>query len=152
MSSISSLRPYAQSRGTVKPNVSKPPTSTIIGQQIAPWPTLIQGLSLLKESPSSPVSNATPPSSTFRPTHKRTLTPAPDPEPEILSQPLHPTKVRVASGTLKASFSSLSNEKRGALGDNNTSSPLTFESCSSSHAGSKGSMEDYSCGSFNSSI
>jgi len=72
MSSISSLRPYAQSRGAVKPNGSKPPMSTIIAQQIAPWPTLIQGLSPLKETPSASVSNATPPSSTFRPTHKRT--------------------------------------------------------------------------------
>ena len=36
MSSISSLRPYAQSRGAVKSNVSKPSPSSIIGQQIAP--------------------------------------------------------------------------------------------------------------------
>ena len=146
MSSISSLRPYAQSRGTVKPNVSKPPVNTIIGQQIAPWPNLVHGLSPLKESPSSSVSNATPPS-TFRPTHKRTLTPAPEPEPEPVYQPLCPAKVRVASGTLKASYSSLSTEKRDALGDNNASSPLTFGSRSSSRAGSKGSMEDYSSGS-----
>ena len=111
-SSMTSLRPYAQSR-TVKPNAM----STIIAQQIAPWPTLVQGLSPLKEYPSSSVSNATPPSSMFRPTHKRTLTPAPEPEPEPLYQPLRPAKVRVASGTLKTSHSSLSAEKRGALGD-----------------------------------
>ena len=141
MSSISSLRPYAQSRGAVKQNMSKPSMSTIIGQQIAPWPT---GLSPLKESPSSSVSNATPPSSMFRPTHKRTLTPGPEPEPEPLYQPLRPAKVRVASGTLKASFSSLSSEKRG---DNNASSPLMFGSHSSSRSGSKGSMDEYSGGS-----
>ena len=41
MSSISSLRPYAQSCGAVKSNISKPPMSTIIAQQIAPWPTLV---------------------------------------------------------------------------------------------------------------
>jgi serine/arginine repetitive matrix protein 2 len=121
MSSISSLRPYAQSRGAVKPNLSKPPMSINVGQQIAPWPTSVQGLPPLKESASSSVSNATPPPSTFRLTHKRTLTPAPEPEPEPLYQPLRPAKVRVASGTLKASYSSLSTEKRGTLGDNNAS-------------------------------
>jgi len=145
MGSISSLRPYAQSRGAVKPIVSKPSMSGIISQQIAPWPTLVQGLSPLKESPSSSVSTATPPSSMFRPTHNRTLTPAPEPEPEPLYQPLRPAKVRVASGTLKASFSSLSSEKRG---ENNVHAPsLTFGSRSSSRAGSKGSMEEYSGGS-----
>ena len=111
MSSISSLHPYAQSRSTVKP-----PMSTIITQQIAPWPTLVQGLSLLKESPTSEssVSNATPPlsESTFRQTHKtrRTLTPAPEPDPEPIYQLLRPAKVRVASGTLKTSTLSLSAE------------------------------------------
>ena len=93
MSSISSLRLYAQSRGTVKSNVSKPPMSTLIGQQIAPWPTMVPGLSTLKESSSSSISNATPPSSTFCWTHKRTLTPAPEPEPEPVYQPLQPVKV-----------------------------------------------------------
>jgi serine/arginine repetitive matrix protein 2 len=144
MSSISSLRPYAQSRGAVKSKVSKP-SSSIIAQQIAPWPTLVQGLSPLKESPSSSISTATPPSSVFRPTHKRTLTPAPESEPEPLYQPLRPAKSRVASGTLKASYSSVSSEKRG---DNNVHVPsLVFESRSSSRAGSKGSMEELSGGS-----
>ena len=147
MSSISSLRPYAQSRGAVKPSVSKPPMSTIIAQQIAPWPTLVQGLSPLKESTSSSSSDATPPPSTFRPTHKRTLTPAPEPEPEPLYQPLRPAKVRVASGTLKTSHSSLSTEKC-SLGDNKIQAPSssTFGP-SSSRGGSKGSMEDFSGGS-----
>ena len=131
--------------------------STIITQQIAPWPTLVQGLSLLKESPStseSSVSNATPPSSesTFRQTHKtrRTLTLAPEPDPESIYQPLHPAKVRVASGTLKTSTSSLSAEKRGASGDNNMQalSSLMFGSrSSSSQGGSKGPMDEFSGGS-----
>ena len=137
INSISSLRPYAQSRGTVKQNTSKPPMSSIIAQQIAPWPT---GLSTLKESSSSSVSNVTPPPSMFRPTHKRTLTPGPEPDPEPLYQPLHPAKVRVASGMLKASFLSVSSEK---CGDNNVSSPLTFGSHSLSRSGSKGSMDIY---------
>jgi hypothetical protein len=53
--------------------------------------------------------------------------------------------VRVASGTLKASYSSPS-EKRNTLGDNNVqaSSRLTFGSRSSSRTGSNGSMEEYS--------
>jgi len=118
MSSISSLRPYAQSRGTVKANMSKPSMSTIIAQQIAPWPTLVQRLSPLKESRSSSVSSTSPPpASTFRPAHKRTLTPAPEPEPEPIFQPLCPAKVRTASGTLKTSQSSLTAERRGAVGD-----------------------------------
>ena len=147
MTSISSLRPYSQSRSTVKPNVSKPPMSTFIGQQIASWPTSIPGLSPLKESSSSSVSNTTPPSSTFHRTHKRTLTPAPEPEPEPLYQLLHPAKVRVPSGTLKASYLSMA-EKGSALGDNNLqAASLTFGSRSSSCAGSKGSMVDYSGGS-----
>jgi serine/arginine repetitive matrix protein 2 len=113
-------------------------------QQIAPWPSPVHGLPPLKESPSS-VIIATPPSSAFRPTHKRTLTPAPEPEPEPLYQLLRPAKVRVASGTLKASFSSLSSEKNGK---NNAHAPsLKFGSRSSSRAGSKGSMEEYLCGS-----
>ena len=143
MSSISSLRPYAQSRNTV----SKPPVSSIIAQQIAPWPTLVQGLSPLKEVPSSSVSKATPPPlSTFRPAHKRTLTPAPEPEPELIFQPLRPAKVRTVSGTLKASQSSLTADKRGD-NDVRTPSSLTFESRSSSRGGSKGSMDEFSGGS-----
>ncbi|KAF8814601.1 hypothetical protein BYT27DRAFT_7249906 [Phlegmacium glaucopus] len=149
MSSISSLRPYAQSRGTVKPNVSKPSVAALIAQQITPWPTLIQGLSPLKEASSSSTSDVTPPSSTFRPTHNRTLTPAPEPEPELVFQPLRPGKARTASGTLKASDSSLKSEKRAALGDKDVLVPssLTFGSRSSSRAGSKGSEDDFSVGS-----
>ena len=146
MSSISSLRPYAQSRGTVK---SKPSMSAVIAQQIAPWPTLVQGLSPLKEAPSSSTTKTTPPpSSTFRPSHKRTLTPAPEPEPEPIFQPLRPANVRTVSGTLRASQSSLM-EKRGAVGDIDIRAPsaLTFGSRSSSRAGSKGSVDEYSGGS-----
>ena len=150
-SSISSLRPYAQSRGSFKPNVSKPLVATMIAQQITPWPTLVQGLSPLKEAPSSSTSDSTPPppSSTFRPTHKRTLTPAPEPEPEPIFQPLRPAKSRTVSGTLKASHSSLKSEKRAALGDGDVRAPssLTFGSRSSSRAGSKGSEDEFSCGS-----
>ena len=55
----------------------------------------------------------------------------PEPEPEPLYQPLRPAKVRVASGTLKASYSSPLSEKRG---DNNIQHvpPFLFESRSSS--------------------
>jgi len=107
--------PFAQS--CVKSNVSKPPMSTIIGQQIALWPTR---LSPLKEAPSSAVSKTTSlPSSTFRPGRKRTSTPAPEPEPELIFRPLHAATVRTVSGTLA--------EKRA---DNNVRalSSLTFGS------------------------
>ena len=145
MSSISSLRPYAQSRGTIKQKTSQQPVSSLIAQQIAPWPTLVQGLSPLKEAPSSTINNATPPASTFRASHKRTLTPAPEPEPEPPLQPLRPAKTRVVSGTLKTSHSPLT-VKRGPLGDVVPSS-LTFGSHSSPRAGSKGSLDEFSSGS-----
>lgn len=146
MGSISSLRPYAQSRGTVKSNVSKPPMSTVIAQQIAPWPTLVQGFSPLKEAPSSS-SNVTTPPSTFRPSHKRTMTPAPEPEPEPIFQPLRPAKTRTASGTLVINSPS---EQRAALSDNNNTRPpssLTFGDSRSSLRGSRGSAEESSGGS-----
>ncbi|PPQ91217.1 hypothetical protein CVT25_001175 [Psilocybe cyanescens] len=140
-SSISSLRPYAQSRGYLlkSSNVvqAQAPTSVapaasaatsapsakatsaignqanalLIAKQIAPWATLMKGLSPVKEkaahtpSPSSSlrIKNtialvSTPPSAgmgIFKPSHKRTMTPAPEPEPEVVLQPLRPARSRV---------------------------------------------------------
>lgn len=75
--SLSSLRPYAQSRN--------PPTlaTGLAGQQIAPWPTV--------DWPSSPVKPLAPPPNP-RPTHKRTLTPAPEVEPMPVFTALRPRK------------------------------------------------------------
>ncbi|KJA12807.1 hypothetical protein HYPSUDRAFT_210102, partial [Hypholoma sublateritium FD-334 SS-4] len=99
MSSVSSLRPYAQSRGYVKPKPASPAgnangtsnaNAARIAQQIAPWATLVQGLSPVKETVralnaksalSASVSSVSS-SATFRPGHKRTMTPAREPDPE----------------------------------------------------------------------
>ncbi|KAF8867965.1 hypothetical protein CPB84DRAFT_1810241 [Gymnopilus junonius] len=117
--SISSLRPYAQSRGlhtaTITTamskggnNASSNSNAALIGQQIAPWATLIKGLSPVKEkrAPAGFNSNqgtirgkpASPPatisSGTFKLGHKRTMTPGPEPEPEPVLQPLKPPRSR----------------------------------------------------------
>ncbi|KIM47258.1 hypothetical protein M413DRAFT_271782 [Hebeloma cylindrosporum] len=149
-SSISSLRPYAQSRGYASGasnvNVNSNDNSetvnnataannaaaSIIAKQIAPWSTLMQGLSPVKEkrpaafgtsapdgssplgsakrvkktTPPPPVSASSPSSTrSFKPGHKRTMTPAPEPEPEIAFQPLGlrpERRVRAAAGATAA--------------------------------------------------
>lgn len=109
-SSISSLRPYAQSRGyppkstvtnasavpsALNPNVA---SASLIDRPIIPWATLMKTLSPTKEQ--SPkvsektttnlsASSYTPP---FRPGHKRTYTPGPEPDPEPVLQPLRPAR------------------------------------------------------------
>ncbi|KAF9482957.1 hypothetical protein BDN70DRAFT_892146 [Pholiota conissans] len=152
MSSVSSLRPYAQSRAFTKPAnvVGSGPLSllppaiieetrplaiknsanklssnnnnanaALISQQIAPWETLLQGLSPVREKVRALNAKATPsPSakaglnssvsstqshSTFRPGHKRTMTPAPEPEPEPVFQPLRPARSRLVFPKPKAS-------------------------------------------------
>src|SRR6266540_2724513 len=127
---VSSIRPYAQSRGSHSKrssNVASGISSTssdplqlqsqtnasLIGQQIAPWPVLIASVSpakdKLKDSASS--QKVTPPSLTFKPGHKRTMTPAPEPEPEPVLQPLKPARSRAipvfggAQATIRASIS-----------------------------------------------
>lgn len=98
VASITSLRAYAQSRTREQKTAAASDASqaNLIGQQIAPWPTLDWTTS----SPTSPpVKSATPPasasaSSTFM-THKRTLTPAPAADPPPVFQPLRPAKKTV---------------------------------------------------------
>lgn len=146
VSSVSSLRPYAQSRGFTKQSTGSGPlgllpaatgatrplavknmvnknsnaNAALISQQIAPWATLLQGLSPVREkvrainaksTPSPPaaanasfstsVSSTT--SGTFRPGHKRTMTPAPEPEPELVFQPLRPARSRLVFPKPKSS-------------------------------------------------
>ncbi|KAI0339201.1 hypothetical protein BDW22DRAFT_606971 [Trametopsis cervina] len=91
-SSISSLRPYAQLQAAPLFNPA-PPTRQqamapadarkLIGQQIVPWSSLDWQV-----SPKKPA--VKPKTGAFRPTHKRTLTPAPAIEPPPVFQPLHP--------------------------------------------------------------
>ncbi|RDB27260.1 hypothetical protein Hypma_004359 [Hypsizygus marmoreus] len=104
--SISSLRPYAQSRkNTIGAGLSA--ADQMIGQQITPWPTLIQAISPVKRSPKGEAPAATlTPAQTYRLTHKRTLTPAPDPEPAPVFQPLRPARSKHAMATLRASSGS----------------------------------------------
>ncbi|KAH9487444.1 hypothetical protein JR316_0001520 [Psilocybe cubensis] len=188
-SSISSLRPYAQSRGyppkpsgqaqgstmaapaSVAPlNISSKANATgnqtnasLIAKQITPWATLIKGLSPVKEkntpSPSSSLrmkktsAVPTPPSAgmgTFRPGHKRTMTPGPEPEPEPVLQPLRPARSRLVvkakmhtSPETKMAVDENGNIKNDMLHPRAPSS-LTFGSRSSSRAaGSVRSSEEF---------
>ncbi|KIL55074.1 hypothetical protein M378DRAFT_201120 [Amanita muscaria Koide BX008] len=123
MASIRSLRPYAQSlkksgsqlllsspKNTLRKKPSKSGPETLIGQQIAPWSKLVEGLSpkrsmtfssssvdkvkdrlsLASISRPSNLHPSTSPSSTFRKGHRRQMTPAPEPEPAPVFQPLRP--------------------------------------------------------------
>ncbi|KAG0697268.1 hypothetical protein DFH29DRAFT_160061 [Suillus ampliporus] len=82
--SVSSLRPYAKTMSTA--------AVQSIGQNIAPWATLNAGISPAKPSPPR---DAKVPASTFRLTHKRTLSPAPAAEPEPVFKALRPATTRV---------------------------------------------------------
>ncbi|KAK2467490.1 hypothetical protein APHAL10511_000345 [Amanita phalloides] len=99
MRSISSLRPYAQSvrrtgpKSSLRRATSSLATEVPIGQQIAPWSKLLEGLSPKKQAPgSSPLKKLKSVSSsgTFRKGHRRQPTPAPEPEPAPAFQPLRP--------------------------------------------------------------
>ncbi|KAG2134191.1 uncharacterized protein EDB93DRAFT_1173064 [Suillus bovinus] len=81
--SITSLRPYAKTISTA--------AVPSIGQHIAPWATLNAGISPAK----SPPKDSHAPASTFRFTHKRTMSPAPAAEPEPVFKALRPAKNRV---------------------------------------------------------
>ena len=118
--SVSSLRPYAQSRRNADTSTSaaahtvtgatlkRLPSADLIGQPITPWRTLLQGLSPAKATPAPRLSgvaeDATPTQGTVRPTHRRTMTPGPEPEPAPVFQPLRPARSRVG---LKPSLGSL---------------------------------------------
>jgi hypothetical protein len=82
--SVTSLRPYAKTISTaVVPS---------IGQHIAPWATLNAGISPAKSPPKDSHESA---ASTFRFTHKRTMSPAPAAESEPVFKALRPAKSRV---------------------------------------------------------
>ncbi|KAF8996426.1 hypothetical protein BDQ17DRAFT_1364415 [Cyathus striatus] len=151
--SISSLRPYAAAQSqaaTIKKASSK---ANLIGQQIAPWSVLSQQLSPVKEKKAStpPFDKPLPPTpatgKTFRPGHKRTMTPAPEPEPELVFNPL-PVARRSRAAPPKLDFSPGSMSKASKEGS--VRAPMSFVfggSRSSSRAGSKGSLDDFGTGS-----
>ncbi|KAJ6619274.1 hypothetical protein B0H10DRAFT_2216971 [Mycena sp. CBHHK59/15] len=125
MGSVSSLRPYAQLRAPTNAHAD------MIGQQIAPWPTI--NMSPPRASPPAPSE------ATFKRMHRRTMTPSPEPEPAPVFQPLRlrPSRIRppitVVTGGATPSPPALSDER----GDARAPSSLTFGSRSSS-----GSAED----------
>ncbi|KAI0696589.1 hypothetical protein BC835DRAFT_853465 [Cytidiella melzeri] len=97
--SRTSLRPYAAMQSSTLRNPAIPANRQqgmdpiehrkLIGQQIVPWSALDWQV-----SPKKPTIK---PSSTFRPGHRRTLTPAPAVEPPVVLQPLFPSvKKRVS--------------------------------------------------------
>ena len=125
VSSLASLRPYAQSRGYNAKLASSNPTALVecpdlenkkpapadlIGQQIAPWPVLIASVSPAKSSKlvDTEPSRAMSPAKPFKPGHKRTMTPAREPDPEPTFQPLKParTKAPLQEATVRGPKSS----------------------------------------------
>ncbi|KAA1478531.1 hypothetical protein DENSPDRAFT_688362 [Dentipellis sp. KUC8613] len=103
LASVTSLRPYAQSRGHATASDAKAPaTWARLGQQIAPWP-----ISPTKPSPPRRSETAPAPSiPAFRLTHKRTLSPAPMADGPIVFRPLRPAKAKSpVSNALAASLS-----------------------------------------------
>lgn len=139
--SISSLRTYAQSKNCEQKTVTGTSQTPLIGQQIAPWPTLDWSAS----PPTSPPAKSTAPptsasaSATFM-THKRTLTPGPAADPPPVFQPLRPAK-KVAQNLTSAKVSpssSLSSSLSTPSGQTlRTPSSLTFGSRSASSSTSK---------------
>ena len=143
--SISSLRPYAQTRKNSQQIPEPTSTSAIVSQQIAPWPQVDWVNSpprfALKPVKENTAASAAP--STFRMTHKRTLTPAPEIEPPPVFQPLKPAKkgsYLAPIKTVSPSGSQLTTPRarHDAL---RSPSSLTFGSHSSGR-NSKGSSED----------
>ncbi|KAJ3573255.1 hypothetical protein NP233_g2552 [Leucocoprinus birnbaumii] len=117
VASITSLRPYAQSRGKATKTLTTPvytsssvddatfrkrSTDAEIGQPIKPWPVLLQQISPVKDRvvvKGSNKENAPPVDSpsktgTWKKGHKRSMTPGPEPEPAPVFQPLRPPKAR----------------------------------------------------------
>ncbi|KAI0064426.1 hypothetical protein BV25DRAFT_322323 [Artomyces pyxidatus] len=99
--SVTSLRPYSQSRrqATVS-GPQAPPSWSRLGQQIAPWPisptkpAMAPKRSMtLVEQPSIPA---------FRLTHKRTLSPAPLEEAPLVFHPLRPAKIKYTAPSAAA--------------------------------------------------
>ena len=115
--SISSLRPYAQSRGKATKTLTTPvftspvddtivmtkPNELDLGQPIKPWPVLFQQISPVKErhdvkrgDEEKVLQSEVIPSKigTWKRGHRRTMTPGPEPESTPVFHPLRPPKVR----------------------------------------------------------
>ena len=149
--SISSLRPYAQARKKPQPTIFESPpttagtTSSLIGQQIAPWPMVDWANSLPKLALKPIRRDPMPPTSlsAFSMMHKQTLTPAPEVEPPPVFHPLKPAKKANCLITIMTISPSLSSLATPSIQNNTLCSPslLTFGSHSSGRK-SKGSNKD----------
>ncbi|KAJ7667434.1 hypothetical protein B0H17DRAFT_254379 [Mycena rosella] len=121
--SVSSLRPYATRKAPAAP--------VMLGQQIAPWPSALDG------SPPPAPAATSPTDATFKRMHRRTMTPTPEPEPAPVFQPLRlrPSRIRppisIATSATTVSPPPSSDEQQG-LGDARAPSSQTFGSRSSS--------------------
>ncbi|KAF9449617.1 hypothetical protein P691DRAFT_799115 [Macrolepiota fuliginosa MF-IS2] len=141
---ITSLRPYAQSRGSAMKTLTTPAfaSNTVTrSRPIAPWPVLLQQVPPMKERKSTKDSNkenALPRESpskvgTWKKGHKRTMTPGPEPEPAPVFHPLRPPKARTmrvpdafdGKATLKPSASSIFGSSTGTSKANATKGSLS---------------------------
>ncbi|KAL0062368.1 hypothetical protein AAF712_010779 [Marasmius tenuissimus] len=138
VTSISSLRPYAQTRSNIAAKSSTISASGLLGQQIAPWPTL--NAMFPKDSPAKLAPPEVAPLKPKRVSHKRTMSPPnvmieATPPPPLRA--LRPAQSRPALATMKP----LGPPPSSALPEPTTApmvrapSSLTFGSRSSSRGG-----------------
>ncbi|KAF9065359.1 hypothetical protein BDP27DRAFT_1424922 [Rhodocollybia butyracea] len=140
--SISSLRPYAQSRVSSSMGNPVPANAQLLEQQIAPWPVL-NSFFVRNELPAKSDPPAEIPKN--RLTHKRTLSPSgyfPEPSPPPALRPLRPAKSRnmIISSGLKPlgpppSMDLPPVQSLSPTNPGRAPSSLTFGSRSSSRAG-----------------
>ena len=134
MTSIASLRPYAQSlrrtgsqllggsKNSIRQATSPLAGEPVIGQQIAPWSKLLDGMSSNKKHVNNPSLtqkaklSVSPPSS-FRKDHRRETTPAPEPDPAPEFVPLRPAaRPKISPSQSDESLPSESSESSIELG------------------------------------
>ncbi|KAJ8520630.1 hypothetical protein ONZ45_g2582 [Pleurotus djamor] len=137
MASISSLRPYAQSRDPSKrPSEHSLANQFKIGQEITHWPTL---RSIAQAEPPAPLAAA----ATITPSrlkHKRATLPSPGPppaEPSPVFQPLRPAKARAR---MSDAFLDSPSKPAVEFGASRAPSCLTFGSHSRSSSAKSGSV------------
>ena len=110
---VSSLRPYAQSRGKTLPALPVQNTTTttttassaqptLLGQQIAPWPSMDWSDSSPPQAALKPITKRF----TYK-AHKRTLTPTPASDPPPVFQPLRPALKSCVNLALQVEESSM---------------------------------------------
>ncbi|KIM75320.1 hypothetical protein PILCRDRAFT_92174 [Piloderma croceum F 1598] len=157
---VSSLRPYAQSRGKTLPplpvqntiNTTTSSTQPALGQQIAPWPSMDWSDSPPPQAALKPITNKR---FTYK-AHKRTLTPTPACDPPTVFQPLRPAMKSTVNLALQVEQSSTTTMTTSEVdvvvsGDDDdgeveakSPSALTFGSRCSTRTGSVDSRDGFS--------